>query len=50
MALTGREYNVPQFSRTGSQSTYCGSGLRRASGCWIVGGSTTVVDWIAVGI
>jgi len=50
LALTAREYNVPQFSSTGSQAIYCGSGVRRASGCWIVGGSATVVDWIAVGI
>ena len=26
------------------------SGTRRASGCWIYGGSNTVVDWIAVGL
>jgi len=25
------------------------SGIRRASGCWIYGGSCTVMDWIAVG-
>ena len=44
------EYGAPQWSRTGSQSSYGVSGLKRASGCWIVGGSDTVVDWIAVGI
>ncbi len=26
------------------------SGLRTANGCWIVAGSKTVVDWMAVGI
>ena len=50
MTMNAREYTTPQFSRTGSQSVYCGSGVRNASGCWIVGGSATVVDWIAVGI
>lgn len=50
LALTARDYGVPQWSRTGSQAIYCGSGARRASGCWIVGGSGAVVDWIAVGI
>ena len=28
----------------------CVSGIRRASGCWIYGGSLTVYDWIAVGL
>lgn len=28
----------------------CISGAKRASGCWIRGGSQTVYDWIAVGI
>ena len=26
------------------------SGARHASGCWIVAGSATVVDWMAIGI
>lgn len=50
LALTPSSYGVPQWSRTGSQAIYCVSGAKRASGCWIVGGSATVVDWIAVGV
>ena len=50
LTLSARDYGVPQFSRTGSCPAYGTSGLRRASGCWIVGGSSTAVDWIAVGI
>ncbi len=50
MTVSARTYGVPQWSRTGSCPSYGTSGARRASGCWIVGGSTTVVDWIAVGI
>lgn len=46
-----REYGAPQWSRTGSQGLGYGiSGTMRASGCWLVGGSATEVNWIAVGI
>ena len=50
IALTPTTYGAPQWSRTGSTGVYAVSGLKRTSGCWIVGGSKTVVDWIAVGI
>ncbi len=51
ISLTPTTYGAPQWSRTGSQGLAYGvSGLKRTSGCWIVGGSKTVVDWIAVGI
>ena len=34
----------------GSGATPMVSGARRASGCWLVAGSQTKLDWIAVGI
>jgi len=43
-------YGARQFNVAGSAAVLCISGAKRASGCWIVGGSNTVVDWIAVGI
>lgn len=51
MFATPRELTAPGFSVTGSQGrAYCVSGAYRASGCWLYGGSTTVVNWLAVGI
>jgi hypothetical protein len=51
MTLSARTYGDPQWSRTGSQGlAYGTSGARANTGCWVVGGSTTVVDWIAVGL
>jgi len=51
LTCSARTYGAPQWNVAGSQGAgYGTSGTRRASGCWIVGGSATAVDWIAVGI
>jgi len=47
---TAQEYGAPQWSSTGSQSSYCVSGTKATGSCFIVGGSATVVGWMAVGI
>jgi len=51
MFATARTLTAPGFSVTGSQGrSYCVSGTYRASGCWLYGGSATVVNWLAIGI
>jgi len=43
-------YGARQFCVAGSPVSFGLSGAKASTGGWIVGGSNTVVDWIAVGI
>lgn len=51
MTITPAEFtNAYKYIADGSQFPPMISGAKRASGCWMVGGSITVYDWIAVGL
>ena len=51
MTITPRDLTNPyKYIDDQSGAVPMVSGLRRASGCWIIGGSQTVFDYIAVGI
>ncbi len=51
MQLTPRDMSgMYRSNAAGSFVSPLVSGIRHASGCWVVAGSATVVDWMAVGI
>ncbi len=51
MQLTPRDMSTMYRSNAaGSFVAPLVSGIRHESGCWVVAGSATVVDWLAVGI
>lgn len=51
LTCSARTFGIP-WASTGVASgiPFGASGTRRASGCWLYGGSGAVVDWIAVGL
>ena len=50
ITLSPRNWTLPSASNEpGSATSFAISGTRRGSGCWVIGPSGTVADWIAVG-